>query len=57
MVGPDGEFMSGAYVLMDGGLRDARNRQADPEVMEEMQRHMQAGAARRARMDPLFRDA
>lgn len=57
MVGPDGEFMSGAYVLMDGGLRDARNRQADPEAMEEMQRHMQAGAARRARMDPLFRDA
>ena len=60
MVGSDGAFMSGAYVLMDGGLRDARNRQVDPAVLEgtqdEMQRHLQAGAARRQKLEPLLRD-
>lgn len=56
MVGSDGAFMSGAYVLMDGGLRDARRRSVEPDALEEMQRHMAAGAARRARQEPLLRD-
>jgi NAD(P)-dependent dehydrogenase (short-subunit alcohol dehydrogenase family) len=55
MAGPDGEFMSGAYVLMDGGLRDARAGWEPSEgALEEMQRHMAAGAARRARLQPLI---
>jgi NAD(P)-dependent dehydrogenase (short-subunit alcohol dehydrogenase family) len=49
MCGPDGEFMSGSYVIMDGGLRDARAPgQPEPAVVEEMQRIMQRGQARRA---------
>ena len=58
LVGPDGEFMSGAYVLMDGGLRDARwggaGGEPDDTVMSEMQRHMAAAEARRARLQPLI---
>jgi NAD(P)-dependent dehydrogenase (short-subunit alcohol dehydrogenase family) len=55
MAGVDGEFMSGAYVLMDGGLRDARaGWEADTGALDEMQRHMAAGAARRARLQPLI---
>ncbi|NJN52569.1 MAG: SDR family oxidoreductase [Gammaproteobacteria bacterium] len=55
LAGEDGAFMSGSYVLMDGGLRDARgNWEPEPKVMEEMQQHMQAGAARRARLQPLI---
>jgi NAD(P)-dependent dehydrogenase (short-subunit alcohol dehydrogenase family) len=49
MCGPDGEFMSGSYVIMDGGLRDARAPgQPEPAVVEEMHRIMQRGQARRA---------
>ena len=49
--------MSGSYVLMDGGLRDARGGwEPDPRALEEMQRHMAAGAERRARMQPLIDD-
>jgi len=38
MVGPDGEFMTGDYVIMDGGLRDARGSggQNAEVVMQEM---------------------
>ena len=55
LAGPDGEFMSGAYVLMDGGLRDARGGwDADDESMEEMARHMAADEARRQRLQPLL---
>ncbi len=55
MAGPDGEFMSGAYVLMDGGLRDARVAGApSPEVAAEMGRHMAAGEARRRHLQPLL---
>ncbi len=57
MAGEDGAFMSGSYVLIDGGLRDARGGwEPEPKAMEEMQRHMQAGAQRRARMQPLIDD-
>jgi hypothetical protein len=48
LAGPDGEFMTGSYLLMDGGIRDARAPEAQtrrPRVQEAM-RHMAAGAAR-----------
>jgi hypothetical protein len=49
MCGPDGEFMSGSYVIMDGGLRDARaSGEPEPAVLEEMQRIMVRGQARRS---------
>ncbi len=55
MAGPDGEFMSGAYVLMDGGLRDARGGWEPSEAAaEEMQRNMTAALERRAHLQPLI---
>jgi glucose 1-dehydrogenase len=57
MVGPDGEFMTGSYVIMDGGLRDATGRRtpsADDPRMQEMQQHMEAAAKRRAKLQPLL---
>jgi len=55
LVGSDGSFMSGAYVLMDGGLRDARmGGGPSAEAMDELQRHMTAGAARAAKLQPLI---
>jgi NAD(P)-dependent dehydrogenase (short-subunit alcohol dehydrogenase family) len=55
IVGEDGAFMSGSYVLMDGGLRDARGGwEPEPKAMEELQRHMQAGEQRRAKLQPLI---
>ena len=48
MCGPDGEFMSGSYVIMDGGLRDARAPgEPEPAVVQEMQRIMVRSQARR----------
>jgi len=55
MAGADGEFMSGSYVLMDGGIRDARaGWEPDPKAADEMQRHMAAAIARRAKQQPLI---
>ncbi len=54
MAGPDGEFMSGSYVLMDGGLRDAASFDMDEEVMEERMRHFAEGETRRQKMQPLL---
>ncbi len=56
MVGPDGEFMSGSYVLMDGGIRDAGRAGQEPSGprFEEFQRHAAAGAKRRAKLQPLI---
>jgi NAD(P)-dependent dehydrogenase (short-subunit alcohol dehydrogenase family) len=55
--GPDAEFMTGSYVLMDGGLRDARagisDDPANPLVQERV-RHMQTAAERRTRLQPLI---
>lgn len=54
---PDGEFFTGAYLLMDGGLRDARAQgQPDPQspVMQELMRHQAAGMERRAKLQPLI---
>jgi NAD(P)-dependent dehydrogenase (short-subunit alcohol dehydrogenase family) len=57
LAGPDGEFMTGAYLLMDGGIRDARapvsQDPGDPRVQEAM-KHMAAGQARRERLQPLI---
>lgn len=55
LVGEDGGFMSGAYVLMDGGLRDARGSfDPEPTAMEELARHMQTAQARRAKLQSLI---
>lgn len=57
MAGPDGEYMTGAYVLMDGGIRDAGGAFAQSdEVIAERQRLMQAAVERRARQQPLLDD-
>jgi NAD(P)-dependent dehydrogenase (short-subunit alcohol dehydrogenase family) len=59
MAGPDGEFMTGSYVLIDGGIRDAGGRftgaqdENDPRV-QEMLRHQAASQARTARLQPLI---
>lgn len=52
MAGSDGAFMSGSYVLMDGGLRDARTSwvAADPDALAERERHAAVSAERQARM-------
>ena len=54
--GPDAEFMTGAYLLMDGGLRDARGGGAllGAAVEAERQRHMTEALARRERLQPLL---
>ena len=57
LVGPDAEFMSGSYLLMDGGLRDARgNLMEDPDspVGQERLRHLQTSVERTARLQPLI---
>ena len=54
MVGPDGGFMTGSYVLIDGGLRDARGGDDDPQRMAERMRLMQAGVERTARIQALL---
>jgi NAD(P)-dependent dehydrogenase (short-subunit alcohol dehydrogenase family) len=58
LAGPDAEFMTGSYLLMDGGLRDARSPmpQLDEQnpAAQEMVRHMRASAERTARLQPLI---
>lgn len=59
LCGPDGSFMTGSYLIMDGGLRDVRpQRLQDPDDprMAELQRHMAAGLERRAKLQPLIDD-
>jgi NAD(P)-dependent dehydrogenase (short-subunit alcohol dehydrogenase family) len=57
MAGPDGGFMTGSYVILDGGLRDARATALpdpkDPRAAE-MARHFQAAMERRTRLQPLL---
>lgn len=58
LCGPDGEFMTGSYLIMDGGLRDARAGAAQAgqasvgasqdDALAEMQRIIVRGQARRA---------
>lgn len=59
LCGPDAEFMTGSFLLMDGGLRDAPGAglaDADEAAMEERLRHLAAAAERRARLQPLLDD-
>jgi len=59
MAGPDGAFMSGSYVIMDGGLRDSRGGMAgqpSPEVMEEFADLAEAQTTRRVKMQKLIDD-
>jgi 3-oxoacyl-[acyl-carrier protein] reductase len=57
MAGPDGSFMTGAYVLIDGGLRDVRwSGTQSEEIAEEAARHADSAIARRAKLQPLFDD-
>jgi len=54
---PDAEFMTGSYLLMDGGLRDAPALGAAEQneaIMQERLRHMAAAMERRARQQPLL---
>jgi NAD(P)-dependent dehydrogenase (short-subunit alcohol dehydrogenase family) len=54
---PDAEFMTGSYLLMDGGLRDARAVASDDPanpIVQERLRHMRAAAERRVRLQPLI---
>ena len=51
----DAAFMTGSYLIMDGGLRDARGfNLPDIAAAEERQRHQQAALERRARLQPLL---
>ena len=56
LAGPDAEFMTGAYLLMDGGLRDARAQvpAEDSPIGQERLRHMAVSQGRRARLQPLL---
>lgn len=57
MAGPDGAFMTGSYVLMDGGVRDARAPwEPSGDIAAEMRKHMAAGMARTAKLQPLIDD-
>jgi hypothetical protein len=47
--------MTGSYVIMDGGIRDARGSfSPDPNAADEMQRAMTNAMARRAKQQPLI---
>ena len=58
LVGPDADFMTGSYLVMDGGIRDARGSGLleDPETPlgQERARHMQTSEERTARLQPLI---
>ena len=55
MVGPDGEFMTGSYVIMDGGIRDAGAAwEPAEESMAELEKLAQASEERNARMQALI---
>ncbi len=57
LVGPDADFMTGSYLLMDGGIRDARGQlveEPDSPIGQERALHMQASQARNARLQPLI---
>ena len=58
LVGPDADFMTGSYLVMDGGIRDARGgglvEDEDSPIGQERARHMQASEARTAKLQPLI---
>ncbi len=53
---PDADFMTGSYLLMDGGLRDARGAAPSEQspVMQERMRHVASSQQRTARLQPLI---
>ena len=59
LAGPDADFMTGSYLVMDGGIRDARGgaltEDPDTPLGQERARHMQASEERNARLQ-LFID-
>lgn len=55
LCGPDAGFMTGSYLIIDGGLRDARPQlDADDPRFEEFERHMMAAQQRREKLQPLI---
>ncbi len=59
MAGPDGAFMTGSYVLMDGGIRDARGgigNAMTEEIKEETSRLFEQQVTRRQRMQDWIDD-
>jgi NAD(P)-dependent dehydrogenase (short-subunit alcohol dehydrogenase family) len=57
MAGPDGAFMTGSYVIMDGGLRDARaGWEPEPAAVAELERIAARSEARRERMQAWLDD-
>lgn len=58
MAGPDGSFMTGSYVIMDGGLRDARGLapEQNEAVIQESMQIMEKSAQRRSKMQVLLDD-
>ncbi|MDH5738089.1 MAG: SDR family oxidoreductase, partial [Gammaproteobacteria bacterium] len=57
MAGPDGSFMTGSYVIMDGGLRDARGLvEEDSNLSSERMEMMQQGMLRRQAQQSLLDD-
>jgi hypothetical protein len=57
LVGPDAGFMTGSYLIMDGGFRDARPAgmfdPGDPRGAEAIELVVEEGQ-RRARLQPLI---
>ncbi|MCP5180815.1 MAG: SDR family oxidoreductase [Pseudomonadales bacterium] len=57
LVGPDGSFMSGSYLVMDGGLRDARGGwEPDAKAAEELARIQARSLERHVRMQAWLDD-
>lgn len=57
LCGPDASFMTGSYLLMDGGLRDSMGQelpQPGSEVARELEEAFAEETARRARLQPLI---
>ena len=56
MVGPDGEFMTGSYVIMDGGLRDSRGLIGDPGsvIADELLHQQEKSVLRNQKMQQLI---
>ena len=57
MAGPDGSFMTGSYVIMDGGLRDSRgSTQPGDDVVAESMQIMESSLKRREDLQNLLDD-
>ncbi len=58
LAGPDADFMTGSYLVMDGGIRDARGgsplEDHETPLGQERARHMQVSEERNARLQPLI---